>query len=76
MSEEKEFFYRYLDKLFRNYPNIDHIRSFLYDPFGDYPPSTYGLELMANRNIDINFFTKVQSKSDGIKFGNAWLWPQ
>lgn len=55
------------------YQKPEHIRSFLYDPFGGNPPSTYGLELMANRNIDITFFTKVESKLEGIKLGTGWL---
>ncbi len=55
------------------YQKPEDIRSFLFDPFGKYPSSTYGLELTANDNIEIVFFTKVESESEAIKLGHAWL---
>ncbi len=36
-----------------SYQVPDKIRSFLYDPFGGNPPSTYGLELSGNRKIKV-----------------------
>lgn len=56
-----------------SYQVPDKIRSFLYDPFGGNPPSTYGLELSANRKIKVAFFTSVKSELEGLKLGNAWL---
>jgi len=55
------------------YQKPESIRSFLYDPFGDNPPSIYGLELTANQNINVVFFTKVESEIEGYKLGHAWL---
>ena len=48
-------------------------RSFLYDPFGGDSPATYGLELCSNENVELTFFTKAESESEGIEIGSAWL---
>ena len=61
------------DDMIPFYQIPEKIRTFLYDPFGGNPPSTYGLELSANRKIKVTFFTKVKSELEGIKLGNAWL---
>jgi len=53
--------------------NREEFRTFLYDPFGGEPPSTYALELTANEKIDITFFSKVDSKFEGFEIGNSWL---
>ena len=55
------------------YQKHEDLRSFLYDPFGVDPPGVYGLELTANDNIEVVFFTKVLSKMEAIKLGHAWL---
>ena len=55
------------------YQRHEDIRSFLYDPYGNNPPSTYGLELTAKDNVEVVFFSKSDSKSDAIKLGHAWL---
>ncbi len=55
------------------YQRHEDIRSFLYDPFGDNPPGTYGLELTAKDNVEVVFFSKFDSQSDAIKSGYAWL---
>ena len=49
------------------YQKHEDIRSFLYDPFGEDPPSTYGLELRANENVEVVFFTRAMSRDDAIK---------
>ncbi len=59
-----------------NLPNFQQgevFRTFLYDPFGGFPPATYGLELCANENVEVTFFTKAESESEGIELGSAWL---
>ena len=55
------------------YQKPEDIRSFLFDPFGKNPSWTYGLEITANDNIELVFFTKVESESEAIKLGYAWL---
>ena len=55
------------------YQSHEAIRSFLYDPFGNDPPSTYGLELTAKDNVEVVFFSKTDSKFQAIKLGHAWL---
>ncbi len=55
------------------YQKPENIRSFLFDPFGKNSSGTYGLELTANDNIEVVFFTKVESESEAIKLGYAWL---
>lgn len=55
------------------YQTHEDIRSFLYDPFGDDPPSAYGLELTAAERIEARFFTKAASRLEAIKLGYAWL---
>ena len=55
------------------YQKHEDIRSFLYDPFGDDPPSTYGLKLINSDNIKVSFFTKANSEFEAIKMGSAWL---
>ena len=49
------------------YQKPENIRSFLFDPFGKKPSGTYGLELTANDNIEVVFFTKFESESEAIK---------
>ncbi|MFW9872613.1 MAG: ATP-binding protein, partial [Candidatus Thorarchaeota archaeon] len=55
------------------YQKHEDTRSFLYDPFGMNPPGTYGLELTANDNVEVTFFTKAESECEAIKVGHAWL---
>ncbi len=55
------------------YQKPEDIRSFLYDPFGINPSSSYGLELTARDNIEVAFFTRAESEFEAIKLGNAWL---
>ena len=55
------------------YQKPEDIRSFLYDPFGNNPSSSYGLELVARDNIEVAFFTRAESEFEAIKLGNAWL---
>ena len=55
------------------YQRHEDIRSFLYDPIGNNPPSTYGLELTAKDNVEVVFFSKSDSKTEAIKLGYAWL---
>ncbi|MFX1570118.1 MAG: ATP-binding protein [Promethearchaeota archaeon] len=55
------------------YQKHEDIRSFLYDPFGNNPPGVYGLELTANDNIEVVFFTTEASKIDALRSGHAWL---
>ena len=56
-----------------DYQESEGTRSFLYDPFGAIPSATYGLKLTANKNIQVEFFTKADSEADGIEIGYAWL---
>ncbi len=51
----------------------EYIRSFLSDPFGDDPKSTYGVEFIANNQVEVIFFTKTKSEDEAIKLGHAWL---
>ena len=53
------------------YQKPENIRSFLFDPFGKNPSRTYGLEITANDNIEVVFFTKFESESEAIKLGYA-----
>ena len=46
------------------YQKHEDIRSFLYDPFGEDPPDTCGLELRANENVEVVFFTRAESRND------------
>ncbi len=55
------------------YQKHEDIKSFLYDPFGEDPPATYGLELRANENVEVVFFTRAESRNDAIQLGYAWL---
>ncbi|MFX1575310.1 MAG: ATP-binding protein [Promethearchaeota archaeon] len=55
------------------YQKHEDIRSFLYDPFGEDPPGTYGLELRANEKVECFFFTRAESRTDAIQLGYAWL---
>ena len=55
------------------YQKHDDIRSFLYDPFGSNPPGAYGLELTANDNIEVVFFTTEPSQLVALRSGHAWL---
>ncbi|MHA2399009.1 MAG: helicase HerA domain-containing protein, partial [Promethearchaeota archaeon] len=55
------------------YQKREDIRTFLYDPFGGDPPKIYGLELTANENVKVRFFTQVESREAAIKSGYAWL---
>ncbi len=55
------------------YQKHEDIRSFLYDPFGEDPPGTYGLELRANENVEVVFFTRAESRNAAIQLGYAWL---
>jgi len=55
------------------YQKHEDTRSFLYDPFGNNPPSVYGLELTADDNIKVVFFTRAESEFDANKSGHAWL---
>ncbi len=55
------------------YQEHEDIRSFLYDPFGDIPSGAYGVELTANDNIEVVFFTKADTKFEAIRLGHAWL---
>ena len=55
------------------YQRHEDIRSFLHDPFGKDPSGAYGLELTANDNIEVVFFTKAKSRFKAIKLGHAWL---
>ena len=55
------------------YQKHEDIRSFLYDPFGENPPGTYGLELRANENVEVFFFTRAESRNDAIQLGYAWI---
>ena len=57
----------------QKYKESENIRTFLYDPFGGELPSTYGLELTITNNMEITFFTKVNSEHEGIELGHAWL---
>ena len=56
-----------------DYQEPESNRSFLYDPFGTIPSASYGLKLTANQNIQVEFFTKADSESEGIEIGYAWL---
>jgi hypothetical protein len=55
------------------YQKHEDIRSFLYDPFSENLPGTYGLELRANENVEVIFFTRAKSRNDAIQIGYAWL---
>ncbi|MFW9880051.1 MAG: ATP-binding protein [Candidatus Thorarchaeota archaeon] len=55
------------------YQKHEDIRSFLYDPFGEDPPSTCGLELRVNENVEVVFFKRAKSRNDAIQLGYAWL---
>jgi hypothetical protein len=55
------------------YQMHEDIRSFLYDPFGNNPSGTYGLELTAKDNVEVVFFSNADSESEAIKMGYAWL---
>ena len=56
-----------------DYQRPEDIRTFLYDPFGEDPPVSYGIEFNAGDNIEVVFFTKAKSENEALKLGNAWL---
>jgi len=51
----------------------ENFRSFLSDPFGEEPNSTYGVEIVANKKVDVIFYAKSMTENDAIKHGYAWL---
>jgi hypothetical protein len=51
----------------------ESIRSFLSDPFGEDPESTYGVEIIANNKVEVMFYTKTTSRDEAIRRGYAWL---
>ena len=55
------------------YQKPEDFRTFLYDPFGESPPASYGVEFNAGNNIEVVFFTKANSEDEAIKLGNAWI---
>ena len=55
------------------YQEHEDIRSFLYDPFGETPSGAYGIELTANDNIEVVFFTKADTNFEAVRLGHAWL---
>jgi len=55
------------------YQRPEDFRTFLYDPFGEEPPASYGVEIKSGNNMEFVFFTKTKSKNEAIKLGNAWL---
>lgn len=55
------------------YQKSEDMRTFLYDPFGENPPASYGVEFNAGNNVEVVFFTKSKSKNEANKLGNAWL---
>ncbi len=61
------------DSMIPFYQRPEDIRTFLYDPFGEDPPASYGVEIKSGNNMEFVFFTKTISKNNAIKLGNAWL---
>jgi len=61
------------DSMIPFYQRPEDIRTFLYDPFGEEPPASYGVEIKSGNNMEFVFFTKTKSKNEAIKLGNAWL---
>ena len=51
----------------------ENFRSFLYDPIGSKPPTSFGLELFAMEKLSLTFFTNAPSELDGYEIGQAWL---
>ncbi len=62
-----------LDEQDLPYSEPTHLRSFLYDPFGEMGIETYGIELSSSEKIDVTFFTKAKTELEAIELGNAWL---
>ncbi len=61
------------DRTLSAFQDPEYIRTFLYDPFGTNPASTYGLELTTGKRLKWRFYTRAHSKFDAIELGHAWL---
>ena len=57
----------------REWQEPDTLRTFLFDPVLKIPPTIFGMEMRAERRLDVVFFTHTKSELEAYEIGHAWF---